>query len=120
MNKKILLSVLIAFLDVGLRLHHHGHEFGDPDVTRRSLDANADAALSRSTHRSPGSEQMVRQARGVLVFPVRVRGGFAAWRLARQGVLRVGGRDGELSRHDEWIIRLCRPAPSRQRSLSCS
>ena len=92
MNKKIFVSVLIAILMLAFGCTTTGTRSGDSDVTRRSLDANADAALSRLNAQVAGSEQMVRQARGVLVFPSVLEAGFVVGASRGQGVLRVGGR----------------------------
>jgi lipid-binding SYLF domain-containing protein len=91
MNKKILLSVLAAILMLAIGCTTTGTSSGDPDMTRRGLDTNADAALSRLYAQVAGSEQMVRQARGVLVFPSVLEAGFVFGASRGNGVLRVGG-----------------------------
>jgi lipid-binding SYLF domain-containing protein len=92
MNKKILVSALAAILMLTIGCTTTGTRSGDPDVTRRSIDADADAALSRLYAQVAGSDQMVRQARGVLVFPSVLEAGFVFGASRGQGVLRVGGK----------------------------
>ena len=91
MNKKIFVSVLIAFLMLAFGCTTTGTRSGDPDLTRRSLDAEADNALSRLYAQETGSQQLVRQAKGVLVFPSVLEGGFVVGASRGNGVLRVGG-----------------------------
>jgi lipid-binding SYLF domain-containing protein len=92
MNKKILVSALAAILMLTIGCTTTGTRSGDPDVTRRSIDADADAALSRLYAQVAGSDQMVRQARGVLVFPSVLEAGFVFGASRGNGVLRVGGK----------------------------
>jgi len=90
--KKILLSVLAVILMLTIGCTTTGPRSGDPDLTRKSLDTDADAALSRLYAQVAGSEQLVRQARGVLVFPNVLEGGLVVGASRGHGVLRVGGR----------------------------
>ncbi|NPV06274.1 MAG: twin-arginine translocation pathway signal [Syntrophaceae bacterium] len=90
--KKILVSVFAVILMLAIGCTTTGPRSGDPDLTRKSLNTDADAALSRLYAQVAGSEQMVRQARGVLVFPNVLEAGFVFGASRGNGVLRVGGR----------------------------
>lgn len=90
--KKILLLVLAVILMLAIGCTTTGPRSGDPDLTRKSLNTDADAALSRLYAQVAGSEQLVRQARGVLVFPNVLEAGFVFGASRGNGVLRVGGR----------------------------
>jgi len=92
MNKKILVLVLFAILMLAFGCTTTGTRSGDPDITRRSIDAEADNALSRLYAQVAGSEQLVSRAQGVLVFPSVLEGGFVVGASRGQGVLRVGGK----------------------------
>jgi lipid-binding SYLF domain-containing protein len=92
MGKKILVSVLAAILMLTVGCTTTGPRSGDPDATRRSLDSAADDALSRLYVQATGSQQLVGQAKGVLVFPNVLEGGFVFGASRGNGVLRVGGR----------------------------
>ncbi len=94
MNKRILvlISVVAAVLMLAFGCTATGTRSGDPDMTRRSLDAEADNALSRLYAQATGSQQMVSQAKGVLVFPSVLEAGFVLGASRGQGVLRVGGK----------------------------
>ncbi len=69
-----------------------------PDVAtdqvsqRRSIDANVDAAMTKLAAQAPASTELVRKARGVLVFPAVISAGFIVGGSHGQGALRVGGR----------------------------
>lgn len=59
---------------------------------RTSLEAQANATLSRLYETAPGSREMVARARGVLVFPAVVGGSFVVGVEHGKGVLRVAGK----------------------------
>lgn len=60
---------------------------------RAQIDKAADATLTRLYQTVPGSREHVERARGVLIFPENVSGGFIVGVEHGRGVLRVGGRD---------------------------
>lgn len=64
-----------------------------PAEQRASIDQAADATLQRLYQTVPGSRDYVSRARGVLVFPENVSGGFIVGIEHGRGVLRVGGRN---------------------------
>ena len=70
----------------------------DMPAQRTSLNAQTDAALSKLYTQDPSSVQMVRRARGVLVFPAVISAGFVVGGSYGKGVLRTGNRtDGYYS-----------------------
>ena len=70
----------------------------DASSQRTSLNAQTDAALSKLYSQDPSSVQMVRRARGVLVFPAVISAGFVVGGSYGKGTLRVGNRtDGYYS-----------------------
>jgi len=66
-------------------------ESADPAARRRSIDAGANEALARLYKEAAGSQELVRSARGVLIFPSFVSAGFIVGGAHGQGVLRKGG-----------------------------
>ena len=92
MNKRILVSALTALLVVVSGCTTTGPSSGDPDMRRRSLDAEVDNALARLYGQVEGSKQLVERARGVLVFPSVLEAGFIVGASRGQGALRVGGQ----------------------------
>lgn len=64
-----------------------------PAQQRSQINEGADAALSRLYQTVPGSREHVQRARGVLVFPEAVSGGFILGVEHGRGVLRVGGKN---------------------------
>ena len=91
MNKRIL-SVLAVFLVLASGCTTTGMSSGDPDMRRRSIDAEVDNALARLYGQVEGSEQLVGRARGVLVFPSVMEAGFIVGASRGQGALRIGGK----------------------------
>jgi lipid-binding SYLF domain-containing protein len=92
MNKRIFVSVLAAFLMFVSGCTTTGTSSGDPDMRRRSIDAEVDNALARLYGQVQGSEQLVGRARGVLVFPSVLEAGFIVGASRGHGALRVGGK----------------------------
>jgi lipid-binding SYLF domain-containing protein len=92
MNKQIFVSLLAAFLLFTSGCTTTGPSLGDPDARRRSLEAAVDDTLARLYGQAAGSEQLVGQARGVLVFPSVLEAGFLVGASRGQGALRVGGK----------------------------
>ena len=68
---------------------------GSPAVKRDAIDANVDAALSKLYAQDPSAREMVRKARGTLVFPSVVSAGFVVGGSYGQGALRVANRSVE-------------------------
>jgi lipid-binding SYLF domain-containing protein len=65
---------------------------GTNSSTRSSLDAQADAALSKLYNTVPGSRELVAKSQGVLVFPAVVGASLGVGAEYGRGTLRVGGR----------------------------
>ena len=63
----------------------------DPASKRRTIDAEADGAMTKLYAQVPGSRELVGRARGVLVFPAIVSAGFVVGASHGDGALRVGG-----------------------------
>jgi lipid-binding SYLF domain-containing protein len=59
---------------------------------RTEIDAGADATLQRLYSAAPTARETIGRARGVLVFPRVIEGGFFVGGEAGDGVLRVAGR----------------------------
>ena len=83
MRKRLFISLAIATL-IG-----SGCATKDPSAAaqRRSLDAQADAALSRLSAKVPGSAELVAKARAVLVFPSVMTAGLVVGGSWGEGVL---------------------------------
>jgi lipid-binding SYLF domain-containing protein len=92
MNMRIIASVLVVFLMFVSGCTTTGTSSGDPDMRRRSIDAEVDNALARLYGQVAGSEQLVGRARGVLVFPSVLEAGFIVGVSRGQGALRIGGK----------------------------
>lgn len=69
-----------------------GSDAGDPEARRAALNAGADAALSNLYRQVNGSEQLVENAKGVLVFPSVLGAGLVIGGSTGEGVLRKNGR----------------------------
>ena len=65
---------------------------GSTSSARTSLDAQADAALSKLYSTVPGSRELVAKSQGVLVFPAVVGASLGVGAEYGRGVLRAGGR----------------------------
>lgn len=68
-----------------------GGDSADPAARRKAIDAGANDALTRLYKEAAGSQELVRSARGVLIFPSFVSAGFIVGGAHGQGVLRKGG-----------------------------
>ncbi len=64
-----------------------------PQQQRSQINDGADATLERLYQEVPGSRDYVQRAKGVLVFPEAVSGGFILGVEHGKGVLRVGGQN---------------------------
>jgi lipid-binding SYLF domain-containing protein len=69
-----------------------GSDSGDPEARRAALNASADAALSNLYKQAAGSEQLVANAKGVLVFPSVLSAGLVVGASTGEGVFRRDGR----------------------------
>jgi lipid-binding SYLF domain-containing protein len=69
-----------------------GQSPGSNVTKRQEINAGADATLSRMYVEVTGSRELISRARGVLVFPRVLEGGFIVGGEYGEGVLRVGGQ----------------------------
>jgi lipid-binding SYLF domain-containing protein len=69
-----------------------GSSSGDPATRRASIDAGVDRALSDLYRQAGGSEDLVRSAKGTLVFPSVVSAGFLVGGATGEGALREAGK----------------------------
>jgi lipid-binding SYLF domain-containing protein len=67
-------------------------EGGSPESKREKINGDVDGALSRLYSTVSGSRDLVRRARGVLVFPEVLNAGFVVGGSYGEGALRVGNR----------------------------
>jgi len=88
-------------------------ESADPAARRRSIDAGANEALARLYKEAAGSQELVRSARGVLIFPSFVSAGFIVGGASGQGVLREGGKTVSYHRMTEGSVGLLAGAQSQ-------
>ncbi len=65
---------------------------GDPAAQRKAIDSAADSALDRLFKEVPGSQDLVKSAQGVLVFPTFVSAGFIVGGAHGRGVMRQAGK----------------------------
>ncbi len=87
MRKRQFISVAIASM-IGAACA--SKDYSAP-AQRRSVDAQADAALAKLGEKVPGSTEMVAKARGVLVFPSVMTAGLVIGGSWGEGVLRSDG-----------------------------
>lgn len=85
----------------------------DPAAQRSSINAGAQSALSRLAATNPGSKELVQQAKGVLVFPNVISGGFLVGAAAGDGVLLKGGKPVRYYRLAEGSVGLLAGAQSQ-------
>jgi len=92
MNKRaFLLAALAAVLTAtGCTTTSPGRS--DPDARRRSIDAGVDDSLRELYKQAGGSEQLVRSAKGVLVFPSVLSAAFIVGASTGDGALRKSGK----------------------------
>jgi lipid-binding SYLF domain-containing protein len=86
---------------------------GDPAAQRQALNAQTDNALARLYREARDSEALVKQARGVLVFPSFISAGFIIGGASGQGVLREGGKTVSYHRMTEGSVGLLAGAQSQ-------
>lgn len=65
---------------------------GDPAAQRQAIDSAADSALDRLYREVAGSQELVKSAKGVLVFPTFVSAGFIVGGAHGRGVMREGAK----------------------------
>lgn len=85
-------AIVASLAVVGCSTTNPDNNPANASATRTSLNADADAALAKLYAQDPDSVTLVRQARGVLVFPSVLSAGFVVGGSYGKGVLRVGGR----------------------------
>ncbi len=98
MNKIICAWALVMAVLIGAGCSTTGSGSGDPDARRAALNTNADAALSNLFRQVNGAEQLVSNARGVLVFPSVLEAGLVFGGSSGDGVLRKGGSTASFHR----------------------
>ena len=105
MNKRHFIAALAATLVLATGCTTTGPSAGDPATRRQNIDSGVDNALARLYQQAPGSEQLVRSAKGVLVFPAVLEAGFVfgAWQGRRRPA--QGRQDRQLSPHDGRFVR---------------
>jgi lipid-binding SYLF domain-containing protein len=116
MNKRKLIAsglTLAALSVLGTGCTTTGGASGDPAAQRQALNAQADNALTRLYREARDSEALVKQARGVLVFPNFVSAGFIVGGASGQGVLREGGKTVSYHRMTEGSVGLLAGAQSQ-------
>jgi lipid-binding SYLF domain-containing protein len=86
---------------------------GDPAAQREALNAQADNSLARLYREARDSEALVKQARGVLVFPSFISAGFIIGGASGQGVLREAGKTVSYHRMTEGSVGLLAGAQSQ-------
>lgn len=91
MAHRSILSILIALLVFTSGCTTTSQTAGNPEARRASINAGVDSALATLFQQVDGSRSLVGQARGVLVFPNVLEGGFMFAASRGEGALRVGG-----------------------------
>ena len=91
MNKRHFISALAAMLVLATGCTTTGPNAGDPAARRQNINSGVDNALARLYQQAAGSEQLVRSAKGVLVFPAVLEAGFVFGASRGDGALRVNG-----------------------------
>lgn len=94
MNKRTLLAAIGAGLVLGACSTTNPNVAGSGDSASRrtAIDANVNGALTKLYAQDPAARELVRKARGVLVFPAVVSAGFVVGGSYGQGALLVGER----------------------------
>ena len=92
MNKRHFIAALAATLVLATGCTTTGPNAGDPAARRQNINSGVDNALARLYQQAPGSEQLVRSAKGVLVFPSVLEAGFVFGAWQGDGALRSGGK----------------------------
>jgi lipid-binding SYLF domain-containing protein len=116
MNKRHLITgglSMAALAVLGSGCTTTGGASGDPAAQRQALNAQADNALTRLYREARDSEALVKQARGVLVFPSFISAGFIIGGASGQGVLREAGKTVSYHRMTEGSVGLLAGAQSQ-------
>jgi lipid-binding SYLF domain-containing protein len=92
MNKRVFASALIAALVFAAGCTTTGQGSGDPAARRQSIDSGVDSALSNLFQQVEGSQELVNNAKGVLVFPSVLEAGLVFGASRGDGALRKGGK----------------------------
>jgi len=92
MNKRTLLAALAVSAFAAACSTTTPQVGADPAAKRSEIDAKVDGALTKLYAQARGSQEMVQQAKGVLVFPTVVSAGFVVGGSYGDGALRVNGR----------------------------
>lgn len=86
-------AVAVGSLALGACTTTHEGVSRAPASDNTTIDQRADATLKRLYQAVPGTEELVRRAPGVLIFPTVVGGSFVIGAEHGRGVLRVRGRN---------------------------
>jgi lipid-binding SYLF domain-containing protein len=116
MNKRNLIAgglSMAALALLGAGCTTTGGASGDPAAQRQALNSQADNALARLYREARDSEALVKQARGVLVFPSFISAGFIIGGASGQGVLREAGKTVSYHRMTEGSVGLLAGAQSQ-------
>jgi lipid-binding SYLF domain-containing protein len=116
MNKRHLIAgglSMAALAVLGSGCSTTGGASGDPAAQRQALNAQTDNALARLYREARDSEDLVKQARGILVFPSFISAGFIIGGASGQGVLREGGKTVSYHRMTEGSVGLLAGAQSQ-------
>lgn len=92
MNKRIFMCAVVGTLLLATGCTTTGTSSGDPATRRAAIDAAFDNALGELGRQVPGSQDLVRRAEGILVFPSVLEAGFIVGASRGDGALRVGGK----------------------------
>ena len=93
MNSRLLVATASLCAVLGACTTTNPNIAADPVAKRQTITSNVDGALTKLRAQVPGSDEMLRKARGVLVFPNVVSAGFVVGGSYGQGELRVDGRN---------------------------
>jgi lipid-binding SYLF domain-containing protein len=75
-RKFLALGASVAALTVAAGCTTTDSRMADPAARRSTINSGAQSTLSRLAATNPGSKELVQQAKGVLVFPNVLSGGF--------------------------------------------
>jgi lipid-binding SYLF domain-containing protein len=92
MIKRLFASALLGALVMAGGCTTTGSTSGDPKARAAAIDAGVDSMLSELYRQAPGSDQLVKNAKGVLVFPAVISAAFVFGASTGDGALREGGK----------------------------
>lgn len=92
MIKRVFASVLLCTLVFASGCTTTSPGTNDPKARAAAIDAGVDSMLAELYKQANGSEQMVRNAKGVLVFPAVISAAFVFGASTGDGALRESGR----------------------------